>query len=279
MKLKTFSVLILSISILFFGTAVVFGQETPEQVAQRHGVTFPIAELGGCVDYSACRTFCEDPVNSSTCISFAKSKGFYKDENMEKQKSTILAFAKAELGCDSETSCREFCGQQENWEKCGEFAKRHKLSGGHTEDPRKAEILEKAKVELGCLSYEACMSFCHEEVNRQKCSDFANKVGLRGGEHRVGPGGCTSEETCRAFCSDPNNFEECSRFGGGKVGGFHGPGGCNSEESCRSYCEKNPQECSIIMPGEHGGIDSQKAAEEYAKYCGKNPEKCTGEVH
>lgn len=196
-----------------FGASVVSAQETPEQIAKKHGITFPIGELGGCVDYSSCRTYCEDPVNQSQCIDFAKRKGFYKEEGIQ-DKSRFVESAKRELGCDSESSCREFCGNQANWEKCGEFAKRHRISGGHTEDPKKVEVLAKAKVELGCTSYEACMSFCHEEANRQKCSDFANKVGLRGGEHRVGPGGC------------------------------------NLEESCRAYCERNPQDCRIILGGE-----------------------------
>lgn len=278
MRFKILGILSFVILLLIFGSSVAFAQENPEQIAKKYGVTFPIADLGGCVDYSSCRVYCEDPVNHSTCIDFAKKKGFYKEESIQ-EKSSVIASARKELGCDSEISCREFCGSQSNWEKCGEFAKRHKINGGHTEDLKKAEILEKAKVELGCSSHEECMSFCHEEANRQKCSDFAKKTGLRGGEHRVGPGGCNSEETCRTFCSDPNNFQECSKFGGGiegsSGGGFHGPGGCNSEDSCRAYCEKNPQDCKIITSGEHGGAqDPRRASEEYAKYCRENPERC-----
>lgn len=264
MKFKIFGILSLAILLVIFGSSVVYA-ETPEQIAKKHGIAFPIAELGGCVDYSSCHTFCEDPVNSGQCIDFAKKKGFYKEEGIQ-EKSSVIVSAKTELGCDSESSCRELCGNQNNWEKCGEFAKKHRISGGHTEDPKKAEILEKAKVELGCTSYEACMSFCHEEANRQKCSDFAKKSGLRGGEHNVGPGGCNSEETCRAFCSDPNNFQECWKFGrgsgGSSGGGFHGPGGCNSEESCQKHCEKNPQDCKIIISGEHGGAQDPRRASE-----------------
>jgi len=278
MKFKILGTLSLAILLVIFGRSIAFAQ-TPEQIAKKHGVIFPIAELGECVDYSSCREYCEDPVNSTACIDFAKKKGFYKEEQVQTQ-SRFIESAKKELSCDSEDSCREFCSKEANWEKCGEFARKHRLSGGVTHDPKDEEILEKAKVELGCSSHESCMSFCHGEANRQKCSDFANKVGLRGGEHHVGPGGCNSEETCRAFCSDPNNFQECSKFGGGTGGGdrrgFHGPGGCNSEESCRVYCEKNTQDCQIIMVGEHGKVDDpRRATEQYARHCRENPTQCS----
>lgn len=278
MRFKILGILGFAILLLVFRSQVVFAQEAPEEVAKKYGVTFPIADLGECVDYSSCRTYCEDPVNQSTCIDFAKKKGFYKEDSIKTQ-SRFIDLAKRELGCDSEASCREFCSNEANWEKCGEFARRHNLTGGVTHDPKDAKILEVAKTELGCTSYESCMAFCHEEPNRQKCSDFAKKAGIRGGEHHVGPGGCNSEATCKVFCSDPNNFQECSRFGGGtgggSGGGFHGPGGCNSEESCKAYCQSNPSECKIIMAGEHGGVaDPRVAAEEYAKYCRDNPEGC-----
>jgi hypothetical protein len=241
MKVKIFGILSLAILLVIFGRSVAFAQ-TPEEIAKKYGITFPIAELGGCVDYSSCRTYCEDPVNHSLCMDFAKKKGFHKEETIQ-TKNRFIDSAKRELGCDSESSCREFCGNQANWEKCGEFAKKHKLNGGHTEDPKKAEILEKAKIELGCYSYESCMAFCRDESNAQKCSEFAKKVGLRGGEVHAGPGGCTSEETCHKFCSDPNNFEICNKYTGSNGGKFHGPGGCDNETSCKAYCQINQQEC------------------------------------
>lgn len=286
---------------LFFSVINVFAKETPEQVAQKYGITFPIAELGGCTDYSACRTYCEDPVNYDTCIDFAKKKGFYKEEQISSVKQDFWAKTKAELGCDSETSCRQICEQEENFDRCNNFAQKYDLQGGHTEDPSKTQILEKAKEVLGCNSYASCSSFCQQEANRQRCSDFAKQVGLRGGEQHVGPGGCTTEETCKAFCSDPNNYQICSQYTSAAGGNFQGPGGCNSETSCRSYCEQNPQECrqfgasqggpsynpqeicsktpncswtnnACVCSGNIGGGD-------YEKFCKENPDKCSGSVN
>ena len=286
------------LGIVFVTPRDVFAQEDPEEVAKKHGITFPIAELGNCEDYSSCRTYCEDPVNSTTCIDFAKKKGFYKDESTHK--SDLLEKAKSQLGCSSEASCREVCSKEENFEKCSNFARQNNLSGGHSDEVGKAAILQKAKSILGCNSEATCRDVCSKEENREKCSNFARQTGLRGGEHRSGPGGCTSEETCRAFCSDPANYQVCSGFAASSGGNFSGPGGCNSEATCRAYCEKNPESCrsfggrenynpeemcrktpnckwenNSCQCGFYGPSgDSGQRAGEYAQFCRENPEKC-----
>ncbi|MBI4097885.1 MAG: hypothetical protein HY426_02490, partial [Candidatus Levybacteria bacterium] len=233
-----------------FSTKGFAQEESPEDAAKKYNITFPIVELGNCKDYSECRQFCEDPINSSTCMDFAKKKGFYKEENTSK--SDLLQKAKSQLGCSSEATCREVCSKEENFEKCSNFARQNNLSGGHSEDPGKSEILQKAKSILGCNSESSCREICSKEENREKCSQFARQTGLRGGEHRSGPGGCTSEETCRAFCSDPNNYQICSGYASSQGGNFSGPGGCNSPDSCRQYCEKNPNSCGDFRGGREG---------------------------
>jgi len=245
------SIVLLFVS-LFFGVSQSFAQttqKTPDQIAKEKGITFPIAELGSCKNYGECRTFCDDPLNKDACVAFAKKRGFYKEAQADSQKSEILNSAKTELGCDSPSSCQAFCSKSENHDKCEAFAKSHNLGGDQTVDPAKSQILEKAKSILGCDSPSSCKTFCEQEQNRAKCSEFAKGVGLRGGENKAGPGGCTTEETCRKFCSDPNNFEICQKFQGsvtGKPENFHGPGGCNSPESCKAYCQLHPSECGHV---------------------------------
>lgn len=246
--------IVIFLTVSLFGFSQSFAQgttttKTPEEIAKEKGIAFPIAELGNCKNYSECRTFCDDPVNKDACISFAKNKGFYKESQVDTRKEEIIKSAKSELGCDSPSSCQDFCSKPENHDKCSNFAKTHNLGGGQTADPAKAQILEKAKTVLGCDSPTTCKAFCEQEANRAKCSDFARQVGLRGGEVKTGPGGCTSEETCRKFCSDPNNFEICQKFHGALMGNtqsFHGPGGCTTPESCKTYCEKNPKDCKFM---------------------------------
>lgn len=252
---------------------------TPEDKAKKYGITFPIAEFGNCANYSACHTYCEDPINSAVCKAYFKSKGLYKEE-VDSEK--IVSVAKGELGCDSASSCEIFCQKAENHDKCNAFVDKHEnelgIKGGYVKDPK--EMVSKAKEVLGCDSASSCRAFCSQDANKQKCGEFTSQVGARGGVEKKGPGGCNSENTCNTFCSDPANFAECAKFGpppseDGKIrSGFKGPGGCDSEDSCRSYCEKNPADCKIVTIGGPGAIDPAKAQEEYKKFCQANPGKC-----
>lgn len=247
--------------ILSFFLASIIHAQSDEGIAQKYGVTFPVAELGNCDSISSCRTYCEDPVNHNSCIDYAKQKGFYQKEATQINKDAILVAARVELGCDSESACMALCNQQANFDKCSSFAQRHDLGGGHVQDPTKGELLEKARQVLGCDTPQTCMNFCKDEVNKAKCSEFAKQTGLRGGEQQVGPGGCSSEETCKAFCSDPQNSQICSEFSRSHGGSYSGPGGCNSEESCKAYCQAHPTECG-------GGSEERISLQEY---CSKTP--------
>lgn len=307
--MRNLTTFLLGLLVSLFLVAPVFAQthqaSGPAEIAKKYNVTFPIAELGGCTDFDSCRNFCEDPVNSSSCVSFAKQKGFYQEDKFE-VKDNVLQAAKSQLGCDSYASCLNFCEVPANFDKCDSFAKTQGLVGGRVEDPSKTQILTQAKQVLGCDSATGCQSYCSKEENRQKCSDFAKTVGLHGGEHQVGPGGCTSEATCKSFCSDPQNFQICSGFSSTSGGTFTGPGGCNSEASCRTYCQQNEDQCRGSFAGPGGSPppgynpqemcnrtpncswtgntcqcgfygetqESAQKAGEYAAFCQANPDKC-----
>lgn len=277
-----------------------------EEIAKKYGVTFPIVDLGGCSDITSCRNFCEDPLNNATCINYARQKGFYQEDNLEKDKNKVLVAAKSTLGCDSQASCQNFCEVPANYDKCHSFAQTQGISGGRIEDPGRAPIIERARQVLGCTSADSCKSYCEQEANKGKCGDFARQVGLHGGEHKVGPGGCTSEATCKSFCADPNNFQVCSGFTSVSGGTFSGPGGCNNEASCKSYCASHPQDCGY-KAGEQPNVtqvkynpqemcnrtpncswssngcqcgfygetkETAQEAQKYASFCQANPDKC-----
>lgn len=243
---------------LFTGLLLILGLMTLGRPAQaidstvlesKYKVSFPIAQLGGCADYSSCRAYCEDPVHATACINFAKEKGFYQEEPVAKFVA-VLSTAKSVLGCDSLDSCQNFCEIPANFDKCNSFARSTGLAGGYVGDPGKQEILSRAEGRLGCSSADGCKGFCEKVENRAKCEAFAKEVGLVGGTHSVGPGGCTSEDSCRAFCSDPGNFSICRNFAAVTgVGGFKGPGGCDSEDSCKTYCSSRPAECGFNTAG------------------------------
>lgn len=245
-----FKILKFILAVLFLGLGLVSVAKPvlavdPAVLRDKYKVSFPISQLGGCDDYSACRTYCSDPSHAEACISFAKSKGFYTEPTVKE--AELVAIARRDLGCDSAASCENFCQVASNFDKCNRFAVGNSLPGGYVQDVGKKDILDKAKVELGCSSPDTCKEFCSKPENSSKCQDFGRKVGLHGGETRVGPGGCTSEETCRAFCAQPDNYKICSGFSQSAGQKFAGPGGCDSESSCRAYCAKNEAECKRVI--------------------------------
>ncbi len=250
----------LAFSFLFLALSRLAFAQTPEEIAAKYDVTFPVAELGECEDYTSCHTYCEDPVHQEACIDFAKEKGFYKEEEFRPSES-MLKRAQTILGCNSFESCREFCSREANFDRCHSFAQSVGVVGGYKEDPTSREFLAKARESLGCDSYQSCRNFCDNPANRDKCAEFARKIGVNGGYEYKGPGGCTSEQTCRTFCSAPGNVDICRQFVSSYGGKFSGPGGCSDEASCRAYCEKNPSAC----PG--FGQSSGSPAE----YCSRTP--------
>lgn len=241
---------ILTATLLLFAglsAAEVYGAvETPP------GVTFPIGELGGCKDYKTCLVYCDDPVNHTACVDYAKKKGFYKQDDVVAPSDEFWAKAKAALGCDSKEACETFCSQPGSFATCDAFAKSEALIGGYVDTPDKPEYLSVAKEILGCDSAGTCAATCDNPVNRARCEEFANRVGLLGGGVNVGPGGCNSDTTCESFCRDPNNFDQCRSHAQTVNQDFRGPGGCNTPESCRSHCEQNPAECRSYAPGSSG---------------------------
>jgi len=168
--------------------SVSFAQEGLHGIAKKYGVTFPIAELGNCQNIGDCRNYCDDPIHKDDCISFAKQKGFNKENKLQQDQSQILHQAKKEFGCETIETCQIFCQKPENFDKCDSFAQKTGITGGYIKNPAQRQILQKTEESLGCNSLESCKEFCEKKENRDKCSDFANKTGLRGGEKRVGPG-------------------------------------------------------------------------------------------
>lgn len=273
-KFSIFSLVFFVITGLVFLVAkTTFAQNSLDQAINKYSINFPITELGNCENFSSCHNFCEDPVNKNACISYAKKKGFYKKEEIDKKKDQILAAAQSELGCNSITSCKSFCENEANFEKCTEFAKKHDLGGGQILSPKNQEILAKAKSILGCDSPSACKALCEKPENHQKCGEFAKQAGLQGGEEFRGPGGCSTPETCETYCSEPGHRQECAQFGPGPEEPEGPP--CFSEEECQDYCQNHPDDCKEFgyePPEEH-----PRGPSETDEFCRQYPERCLDE--
>ncbi len=247
-RIITFAIIV--IGFIFVTGSVAAQSPAPAPVESVDDLKFPISDLGNCENYKSCLTYCEDPVNHASCLVYAKQKGFYENDPVTVSTGDIWEKTKNALGCDSSESCQNFCQNEVNHQKCDTFAKQENVTGGYVQEPDKPQYLEKAKEVLGCDSLQTCSSFCGNSANAQKCGDFANQVGLLGGQVTQGPGGCGSNQTCGSFCSDPNNFEKCRSYAPNT--NFQGPGGCTNPGSCRSHCEQNPSDCRSYSPGSNG---------------------------
>ena len=314
-------------------------------------ITYPISDLGNCIDANACFIYCNQPKNQSACYSYAKTHGLIQDEEIDDEEylplekmQEIITTAQTELGCNSKEQCMSICGQPENYLKCETFAKKHNLYRGPPPidehgAPAPSEILEMAKTELGCDSERSCKEYCNNPVNAEKCMDFAKNNNLmREGEYEKRKKefdkykdqkekmleeakaelGCNSYESCEKFCANSNNVKKCvtlgERHGMGPPPSQNTPAAkpCTTESECRAYCEKNPQECkgfneqelrnppisgspppykqsgqinpveskkmekTEIKPGEFLGPGGCKTEGECRSYCEKHPSECPG---
>lgn len=233
------------VALLVFG----FGKTA---LAQKNNLSYPIKELAFCRDAKECYLYCEIPENKAACWSYGKYKLYpqvlgEEDEAMEAEaKARGISFPIAELGnCASVSACREYCGNQDNYVACSEFAKKKGFSkdGSVEAQTKKAELIQKAKEELGCTSELGCRSYCELKENRDRCVQFAKKQGF--GEKSLP---CNSDETCRKYCQE--NPSECPGYNKqeqkseeSRGGAYTGPSGCRNEEECRKWCLDNPDKC------------------------------------
>lgn len=238
-----------------------------------------IKELG-CKSELECMVFCQQPDNMNKCQEFAGRHSLVKEEHRDDKHQgpspAIMAKARAELGCDNEESCMKFCNKGDNMSKCMEFAKRHGMMEeeeyekhkGYME--KKGQMMEDAKKELGCVSREACASFCSNPQNMDKCMGLARKYGMGG----ANPSGryiqydqtgknilpCSSPVECQELCAKNINicaggippqsvprqsrespqFQQSGKYDGGDS---LGPAGCKTEAECKAYCQNNPETC------------------------------------
>jgi hypothetical protein len=218
---------------------------TGENKLQALGISFPIAELGGCSSISACRAFCSITQNQAACRNFAAKSGLAN-------KASVIEHAKTELGCTDAASCKAYCEQNTNQEACKSFAYKYQLKV-----TTKDQLVEKAKTVFGCTTKEQCLAFCAQTTNRDRCKAFAqqNNLGEARREELVKTAkeqlGCTSFEECKRFCQNEVNHDKCRNFGTAIRTQIETQvkqkleelGNCKTPEECRNVCQEHPEKC------------------------------------
>jgi len=244
--------------------------EEIEAKAARLGITFPIAELGGCVGASDCRAYCDNPNNFAACDAFATRHGFNREEpeeDFDSEKEELLGLARDVLGCDSYEACEAYC--ESHQDACLEFVRIHAPQYYDEHYEQEDERLDAARGELGCDSFETCRAYCDDPANQDRCQAFAERHfdeydGDRdrdydGRDVDYGPLPCDTPESCELYCRENVNEPACSgAFNGNEYddpGSYEGETqACETEEECQRWCEQNPDTC----PGYIGSQDYEE---------------------
>lgn len=252
----------------------------------------------GCSSKDACMSLCSSPDNYEKCHAFAVKynldRGGGPDEDhMEGLSREIVEQAKTELGCDGPQSCAAFCNLPQNGEKCFEFAKNHNLIREeeiqHRQEytAKKNEMLEEAKTELGCDTYESCAKFCGDPSNVEKCMTLGRRHGMvtAPNQNNPPPKPCTNEAECRAYCE--KNPQECKGFS--ERESQHETSVETKQElrypsisgSPPPYTNKVENREMINNQNEHNkgeylGPGGCKTESECKSYCEKHPNDCPG---
>jgi len=262
-------------------------------VSAADNIGYPIAELGGCKDKAACKTYCEKPENMRACVAYAEKSGLLTGENLHISKIVAEKVFKKETpgGCATKAECEEFCqGKVENINACVAFGEglgvipKEQLA----EAKKIVEALRKgAKMPGACKTKNDCEKYCSISSHIDECLSFAEVSGiispeqlaearkvapfLKNGET---PGKCTTKETCDAYCKEASHVDECIGFAekagfitaeeatmAKKVGGA-GPGGCKGKDSCMTYCNEDEHAAECANFAKEKGLLTEKQKED-----------------
>jgi hypothetical protein len=257
------------------------------------GITFPVADLGGCASQSECRTYCNDSAHIEACTKFAETHGLMnKDEASRARKfASALQTTGGPGRCTTPESCKTFCANIENLEACTKFAEAQGIKDENVTRAKKVADFLKSGGTMpgGCTSQDSCRTYCNDFSHATECLAFMKSVGVgssatqgQGGamqkilelaQSGETPGGCTSKDACEAYCHDTSHAEECRNFAV-KAGFINadqanllkqaegkGPGGCTSKDACKAYCndQAHRDEC-FAFAETHGLINKEDAS-------------------
>jgi len=154
----------------------------------------------GCDSITSCKAFCDQATNYDKCHSFAQNTGLAGGYREDPTKTTILAKAEEALGCSSYDTCKSFCDNPINYDKCAQFARSVNLIGGY-----------EYKGPGGCTSAESCATFCKDPGNVDVCKQFSQST--------TGQSSYDPQTECKKYpsCSWSGTYCQCSQNDSGSV--------------------------------------------------------------
>jgi len=143
------------------------------------GLTTP----GACTSKKSCDAYCGDPAHMEECILFAKEAGFMKAEEQADAEKMLAAIKKGAkpLPCRGKDECDAFCGVEENFSQCIEFAE---AAGFMSQEEAAMARKTGGKGPGGCRRDE-CKTYCENPTHEEECIRFAEENGLLPEEDRA----------------------------------------------------------------------------------------------
>ena len=253
-------------------------------------VNYPVPELGNCADQVACKTFCDEPENATTCLDFAKKNQLMSEAEIRAAEAVLKD--KGPGGCTDKNQCETYCDDVAHIDECVAFAEQHGLmDGAELQEARKVQAAIKQGIKPPpCGGKKKCDDYCSDVNHLEECLTFAKAAGLMDETEMqeaekmltavrkgIKPPPCRNKTDCDAYCSDEGHWEECLTFAEAagfmtpeeaamarKIGG-QGPGGCRGKEECDAYCQDHEEECmnfalehDLIKPEERGRMEEGK---------------------
>lgn len=130
-----------------------------------------------CKGKTDCDSYCSQPNNFESCISFAEAAGLIPAGELEDAKKMLQAIKKGANppACRGKEECDAYCTEPSHIEECVTFAE---AAGFMSKED--AEMVRKTGGvgPGGCRSNEACDSFCQNPDNQETCFNFGLEHGL-----------------------------------------------------------------------------------------------------
>jgi hypothetical protein len=169
---------ILCVSILTAATLIVGAIISPA-VAQV-GISFPVAELGNCVDKTACKAYCDKSENVDACLSFAEKNNLMSNDEIKAAKGFKKTGMTGPGGCKGKNECSTYCSGPDHMDECVAFAEKNGLMSGKKLDEAKKvkSAIAKGIKPPACGGKENCKDYCSSSEHVEECVKFAEEAGV-----------------------------------------------------------------------------------------------------
>lgn len=275
----SFSALVFAFVFSTITINTVAAQDTGTSSSALSNLTYPITELGSCKDQAACKAYCDNPTNTTACVSFAEKKNLLSPEELQTAKKFIASGSVGPGSCRGKNECRAYCENKTHINECVAYAESNGLMS--TQELQKAKKIQSAITKgvkfPSCQNKKECDAYCEDSAHMEECINFAKEAGLLSEKELentqkvltavkqgIKAPACKGKDACDVYCADARHATECVNFAVAtgivtsdeariiKETGGVGPGGCKNKNECNTYCSNaDNREACMSFAKEH----------------------------